>query len=220
MLKLSSCQPKLFKAKFVNLPFKPICSLKFKGMLSSVLEMISTIIPVSLSLENSLREKMIIESYPKKTLLLKQGQVASHVYFINKGIVRAYYYLNNQQVTRLFLKENDIVISALSFLQREPSQEFLETLEDCELAMIHYDDLNALYEEFIDFNRVGRHLIGDYYCKSEKRMMWLKNLSAKEKYELMLKTSPEIFNRVQLKYIATYLGMSIENISRIRSKIK
>lgn len=159
------------------------------------------------------------ECLPKKTLLLKVGDVCSRMYFVEKGFIRAFYSKGNREITSWFMQENEMIIAVSSFYNQKPSTENVELLEDAVLISISFADLQSLYERFPEFNLVGRVLTEKYYCLSEERLANMRMQTTREKYETLLLTYPEIFNRAPLKYIASYLGMKPETISRLRGEI-
>jgi CRP-like cAMP-binding protein len=138
-------------------------------MSARLFELLSSIIPISDKLKSRLNEILILDSFPRKHLLLKKGQVCNNIYFIEKGFVRSYRVKQNREITSWFMKENDVIISVSSFFKREPSLEYLQVLEDSMLCSIHYDQLQSLYREFPEFNIAGRILVERYYVLSEER---------------------------------------------------
>lgn len=159
-----------------------------------------------------------IHDYPKKTILLKEGQVANYACFIIKGLARAFYIDGDKETTRLFMDEGFIITSWVSFQTRTPANENIETLEDSTLACIHYRDLQRLYKEFAEFNINGRLMVEHFWVRSEQRTFMLRKHTAEEKYEFFIQQYPNIYQRVSQRYIATFLGMKEETLSRVRAK--
>jgi CRP-like cAMP-binding protein len=190
-------------------------------MLSEVLiQSISKIHPLSQTLIERLSEVTHQVTFPRKTCLLDHGEVCDKVYFIEKGLARAFYLKKDQEITSWFMQENDFIFSVNSFYGQKPSYESMELLEDSILTALGFNDLQSIYKDFHEFNIIGRVLTEYYYTLSEERTFSLRLQSARDRYESLLKMHPEIFNRVPLKYIASYLGMSPETISRLRSRSK
>ncbi|CAL1519144.1 Crp/Fnr family transcriptional regulator [Chitinophaga sp. MM2321] len=187
------------------------------AMNNPVLEMISQIIPVTEAFVVDFTSRLQYRSLTKNAILLRQGTICNHMHFVIKGLLRSYYEVGFEDVTNWFLMENDLVISLLSFYRRQPSFETIEALEDCELISIHHDDLMELYGSHVEFNVIGRVLTTEYYCKSEENMLAMRKHNAAEKYKDLMERSPEIIKRVPNKYIASYLSMSEETLSRIKS---
>ena len=149
-------------------------------------------------------------------MLLTDGKICNKVYFIEQGIARAFYYKDDQDTTSWLMKEGDWIISVHSFYGQRPSHENIELLEDSILTSLGYADLQSIYQEFPEFNFVGRVLTEYYYTLSEERAFSLRLQNAEDRYKTLLNTNPEIFNRAPLKYIASYLGITDTSLSRIR----
>jgi CRP/FNR family transcriptional regulator, anaerobic regulatory protein len=184
----------------------------------SLLKFIETIYPVSKELKNDLVKSLLIEQLPKKTLLLKEGHVFSKMYFIEKGLARAYYFDEDKEITSWFMKEGDFVISVHSFYKQAPSKENIELLEDAVLASITYAQLQELYKKHLEFNFISRVLTEHYYSLSEERIFAMRQMTAQHRFDFFNKAYPEILSRVPLKQIATFLRMTPETLSRLRAQ--
>lgn len=172
----------------------------------------------SQALINFLEEHTEIIYYPKKTKLLKEGQISQHIYFILSGSIRIHSYDregNNQTSSLLF--ENDLVLSVFSFFSNKPSVEAIETIEDCEIIRISKKQLEKIYEDFPEFNHFGRRMTEEYYINSEKRIYNLRMLSAKDRYFQFTAENKQVLKRIPLIYIASYLGINLSTLSRIRA---
>ncbi|GAA4209306.1 Crp/Fnr family transcriptional regulator [Pedobacter jeongneungensis] len=153
----------------------------------------------------------------RKTILLNAGESSNTIYFIVSGAARVYY-LNKdgKQTNTWFLFENELLISVYGFFTAQPSFEYIETLEDSVLIAVKREKLDEMYLQFMEFNFIGRKLTEYYYIRNEIQANDLRMLSAKERYGQLLKRSPQLFQRVSLGHIASYLGISQETLSRIR----
>ena len=187
-------------------------------MSTALFGIFNSIIPMSDKLVERLNETLCSETVPKKYFLLKEGQVSNHIYFIEKGFIRSYYEKDLKEVTSWFMKEYDIIISVNSFYNRTVSHESIQTLEESTVYFIHYNELQRLYKDFIEFNIIGRIFTERYYTLSEERLYSMRKQSAEEKFYFLLDKHPEIIKRAPLGYIASYLGISLETLSRIRSR--
>jgi CRP-like cAMP-binding protein len=185
-----------------------------------LLQTISKIYPPSDALTKRLAQVTEQIALPKKTLLLSQGKICDKVYFIEKGTARAFYFKSHQEITSWFMQESDLIISVHSFYGQRPSYENIELLEDSILTSLGYAELQSIYQDYPEFNFIGRVLTEHYYTLSEERTFSLRLQSIQDRYKTLLRTQPEIFNRVQLKYIASYLGMTPESLSRLRARVK
>ncbi len=187
-------------------------------IIRDALKFFNSIIPISTELEQKLSDSLQTKKFPKKYLLHKQGQVCNYIYFIEKGFLRSYYINHDKEITGWFMKENDIIISVNSFFTRNPSYEWIQTIEESTLHYIHYDELQKIYKEFKEFNFIGRTLTEIYYTKSEERLYEMRCHTAKERFQFLLDKHPYIVKRAPVGSIASYLGISLETLSRLRSR--
>lgn len=188
------------------------------SMKENLFAFLDTIHPLSEELKSQLAFYLKTREFKKKSYLLKEGQVCDYIYFIELGLVRSFYTKNGNEICSWFMKENDVIISVDSFYRRKPSNEFVEAIEDTIVHYIHYDELQSLYKKFIEFNIIGRVLTEKYYQLSEERLFSIRKQKAVDRYNYLLEHHPEILQRVPRTYIASYLGITLETLSRIHKK--
>ena len=167
------------------------------------------------ALENCLIEKVI----SKNTILVEAGKVCRHLYFLERGAVRGFYDLDGKMVTHWFAFENDFFTSFHSFITQQPAVENIQAMEGSILWMISKTDLNSLLERFHQLEKLLRLSYEKYYIRLEERFVNAQFKTATERYAQLLNQAPHISERVPLGYIASYLGISQETLSRIRSRI-
>ncbi len=188
-------------------------------MLSPLFNFISNIKPISNELKELLAQKLEIIEVPKKTLLLREGQTCNHIHVVVSGLLRMYYMKDGEEVCSRFIDESLMAISVKSFYSRQPGDEYIETLEPCILARIHKDELELIYKEHDEFNYIARVITEQYFIRSEERQYLLRKQSAEERYLYFMDNYPHLLQRVPLTYIASYIGLTLETLSRIRKKI-
>jgi hypothetical protein len=105
-----------------------------------------------------------------------------------------------------------------SYYTRKPGYENIVALEDTVLVSLHYDHMQLLYNRHPVFNYIGRVITEKYLYLLEIEVFYLRKQKAEDKYQYILKYFPELLQRVPLKYLATYMGMNFETLSRIRAK--
>lgn len=161
-------------------------------------------------------EHRIIE---KNAYFSKAGLISDHIGFVTKGLLRSFYTVKAKETTSFFLTPGDVAAALLSFIKVQPAIENIQALEDSEMLIISRKKLHKLYENNWKWQQVGRVLIENYYVSMEQRTITLQSQTAQERYAQFLNDYPEIIKKVPLHYIASYLGMSPETLSRVRKSI-
>lgn len=174
--------------------------------------------PLSSGIEVYLKEHVTACSAAKRKLILKEGAMCNYIYFLVKGAVRGFVREAQKDITTWIVVENELVSSILSLDNPAPAIENIQALENCELLALSFDSLNELYFRFPEFNLVARKLLQRYYGDAERRAFIARLTKAENKYRHFLLLHPPLANRIPLKYIASYLGMTLETLSRIRKK--
>lgn len=154
----------------------------------------------------------------KGSYLLKPGEYCQHYYYIHKGVLRSFLKFGRKEITIWINPENEITTSIRSISNNKPSDEFIHALEDCELVSIPFPAMQQLYEQFPEMNIIGRKLLEEYYAASEERVYICRIPDAGSRYSHFIETRPELVNRIPLKYVASYLGMTLETLSRLRAR--
>jgi len=152
----------------------------------------------------------------KGTQLLRNGENCNYFYFVNKGILRSYYFQEDKEITNWFALENDFATSIYSFISRNQAYECIEALEDTELEMLSNSSLQEIYNTFPETERTGRLIIENYYINLEERVVSIQFKTAKERYDRLISRYPQIILRAPMGTIASYLGITQETLSRIR----
>jgi CRP-like cAMP-binding protein len=185
--------------------------------MNDFIELLNAIYPLSTAFKEDLTALLKEKKLQKKEYLLKSGHVCRNICFIKKGLVRCFYNRGDMEICSWFMKEGDFIISVESFFTQKESFESIQALEDCEMYCIEYVELQLLYKKFPEFNFIGRILTEKYYVLSEQRLYSLRMQRSSERYQFIMNNYPELIQRVPSKYIASYLGVSEETMSRIRS---
>jgi CRP-like cAMP-binding protein len=174
--------------------------------------------PLNREIEAYLQERITAHSVRKRKLLLKEGFPCEHVYFIIKGAIRGFTREGPKDITTWINVENQLISSIYNLNERTPSLENIQALENCELLALTYADLEALYILYPETNVLARKLLQVYYADAEKRAFIARLTKAENKYRHFLLLHEPLSNRIPLKYIASYLGMTLETLSRVRKK--
>lgn len=185
--------------------------------MKELLTYLNSLHPLSKGANDYLLEHLKRIIVPRKKFILKQHRICYNIYFVESGLLRCFYIKNEKEVNSWFMKEGDVIISVESFLNQSPGYENIQAVEESILHYITYVELQYLYHSFPEFNFVGRILLEKYYKLSEQRLYSLRMQKAADKYKFIMEYFPQIILRVPSKYIASYLGITEETLSRIRA---
>ena len=186
----------------------------------TITEIINQIHPISVESREKIANLFEEVNYPKSQIILKSNRVETNLYFIKKGLVRAFTYQNDQEITFWFGKENDIVLSMRSFIESKSAYENIELLENSVFYKINTNLLKDLFLDDLELANWGRRLFEIELLKTEERLISRQISTAKERYNDLMKNFPEYLMRIPLGYIASYLGITQVSLSRIRAEIK
>lgn len=156
----------------------------------------------------------------RKHILTAKGQVEKNVYIISKGLARKFFYKNKTEIITQIAKEQDLVCSSVSFLSQQPSEYVVETLEPCTLFAMSYENLQKLYAWGHHMNRLGRLITLDWLLQKE---IWEHDRlrhQPRERFIRFMNENSELVQRVQQKYLASYLNMKPETFSRYKHLLR
>ncbi|HEV7333276.1 MAG TPA: Crp/Fnr family transcriptional regulator [Flavisolibacter sp.] len=171
------------------------------------------------------KEKQVLEDaftfrqVPKKFVLTEEGKIARELYFIVKGLVRLYYTKDGEEITGFIFREGLFASSYDSFLRQAPSNQTLETLEDCDLLVISYNRLQQLYEELPKMNIVVRKIAEQRFINAQQVLSSFILDSPEERYRKFAAQHGDLLLRVPHHMIASYLGITPVSLSRIRKRM-
>ncbi|WP_027420562.1 Crp/Fnr family transcriptional regulator [Crocinitomix catalasitica] len=155
----------------------------------------------------------------KNSTLVREGQFSDKTYFIIQGCARAYYLKDGKDVSDWFAFENDFISSINSFFLNVPSPHFIELLEDSVLLEISRSNIEKLEHLHPDFERLTKVVVVKTMLSQQERIVSMQFHSAEQKYENILASHPNINKRVPLTHIASFIGITLETLSRIRKKL-
>lgn len=174
-----------------------------------------------LSLSSACKEELFKLSktltVDKDVKIVNEGQYSDKSYFIAKGSARAFYLKDGKDVTDWFAFENDFICSINSFFLNIPSPHFIEVLEPSILLEISRDSVDYLSEKYREFDKLSKIVITKTMLQQQQRIVSLQFETASQKYNNILKIRQDITQRVPLTHIASYLGITLETLSRIRN---
>jgi CRP-like cAMP-binding protein len=159
------------------------------------------------------------KTFKKGDLLLRQDQICSKSYLIKQGVVRKYYLNNGKEMTTELLFENDIAVSFQSYTLQQPSREMMQALTDVKVSATDYEVFQKAKKNHPKLVVLDLMMTEYHTIWLEERLFQFHTLSATDRYLLLIKEHPHFIQHVSLTHIASYLGISLETLSRIRAKI-
>jgi len=183
-----------------------------------LVEFINKIYPLTDEIMEFMSSRTTFKKIKKGKFLLKPGEYCKEYYYIHKGILRSYIKYGEKEITIWINPEGEITTSIRSIAGGRESDEFIQVIENCELVVIPFDAMQELYDRFPEMNKVGRMLLEEYYAESEERVYIARLPNAQARYQHFINSRPELLNRIPLKYVASYLGITLETLSRLRAK--
>lgn len=157
----------------------------------------------------------------KGELLLHNGDICNEIYFINKGLLRAFYHTDKGvEFTRLIKTENEFCSNLQSFSARKPSLENIQALEDSTILVITYEDFVKFINSSSNGMSIYRKILEEFQSFHITRFEFLTSNSAQNKVHLFLKSQANLAQRISSKVAASYLQMTPETYSRIKNKLK
>jgi len=163
--------------------------------------------------------KLVRQEFPKKSVLLKTGQTEKYLSFLQSGIIRFFIPQEEKDITFSFAFDNNFVSAYDSFLTQSPSVYHVETLSATVLWRLTYQDLQIIYQQTQIGNTIGRLAGEDLFLKKSRRELSLLNDTAEQRYLNLFTEQPHLIKEIPLKYIASYIGITPQALSRIRKRI-
>ncbi|MBL7859365.1 MAG: Crp/Fnr family transcriptional regulator [Cyclobacteriaceae bacterium] len=170
--------------------------------------------------EWQLHQSLLTRRFLKKgEFILRQGEVCDHVTFINKGHFRVYSLVEGEELTTNFAFEGNYITDYSSFVSRQPSVDNIVAMDDAELLQLRYDQLQSAYDSSPVWQKFGR-MMAEYiliFVVQRNRNMLFN--TPEERYLKLIKDRPKVMERIPQQYIASYLGIKPESLSRIRKRL-
>lgn len=158
-------------------------------------------------------------TFPKGSFLVKQGEICRNSYLIESGVARKFYQSDTKEITTALYFENDLAICFSSYARQEASTEFIQVLSDVRASAISYDEFQTAKKRHPVLLELDLMLTEFQTMWLEERLFQFQTLSATERYKLLLQKDARVIQAVPVTIVASYLGISIETLSRIRAKM-
>jgi CRP/FNR family transcriptional regulator, anaerobic regulatory protein len=159
------------------------------------------------------------KSLKKGEFWVKEGEFNADMLFVNKGMLRSYFIKDEIEKTFDLTIENQLVTCTYCYSFELPSKDFIQAVEDTYLCIISKDNLDALYAQSVKWERLSRILFEGYTIGQEIRLRSFIAETAQERYEKLAEQHPELIQRTPQIYLANFLGITPQSLSRLRRKI-
>lgn len=173
---------------------------------------------------NKEEEGLIKTSFKPRTLakgefFLKEGEINKHISFIKSGLVRYFVYKNEEESTFMFAKEGEFIGDYQSFNQHIPTIQNIQAIEDCELLVIDYPDVQNIFNNTQYGNLLGRIIIEQRFDVMVNQLLSIYLQNQEERYKHFVATYAELTQKIPQYLIASYVGVKPESLSRIRKRL-
>lgn len=159
-----------------------------------------------------------VQAVAKKDFVLHQGDICKTINFVNRGTLRAFFTdQESRESTIMFAVEDWWITDMYCFLKQSPAMLSIQAIEDSAILKLSKHDLDALYEKVPKFERFFRILMQNAYVREQVRVLENLSLTAEERYNNFIKKYPQVVQQVTQKQIASYLGITPEFLSTLRS---
>ena len=188
-------------------------------MYSQLKKSIEKIIQLSTKEWSIVENAFTFRQISKNFLLQEERKTAKEIYFINKGILRLFYNKDGEEITAFIFSENLFASSYQSFLEQSPSNQLIESLEESELLVTTYSQIQNLYQTIPKFNFLARIVAEQRFINAQKILSSFILDTPEQRYVKFSKENPDILQRVPQHIIASFLGITAVSLSRIRKRI-
>lgn len=160
---------------------------------------------------------LVPRKYQKGEVILKEGDVCENIYWVARGLVRQFYYKNEKELTEYMATENMIFMSIESLFKEQPSRQQIQALEPTILFALPKKSLEREAVRNVNIQMLYRKILEESLIISQVHADMLRFESAQERYAKLVKRQPQLVLRAPLVYIASYLQMTPETLSRVRT---
>lgn len=188
-------------------------------MINHLINHLHQLAPLTEVEKEFLRTHVPIQTFQKKELLLTEGAISKAFYFVISGCVRWYYLTETEEKTAFFYTENTFISSYESFTKQKPANHYLQAIETTHVATIYYETAYKILELFPKFEFLSRALMEEELIIYQDIVASFVAYNPAQRYLNFLEKQPDLLQRIPQHYIATYLGVTPETLSRIRRRV-
>jgi CRP-like cAMP-binding protein len=174
--------------------------------------------PLESEVAEELFQKSKIKTFQKGELLLQPGRVCRHLFFINEGFAKIFFFSDDKEFIMRFFPENILFTAFASYLTQTPSNHIIMALEPTTVTLIRQSDMEELCKKHHCMETFFRKLVSIASVKMTKRISEMLEKNATTSYKLFVKENSEILQKISLGDLAKYLGITQQSLSRIRTQ--
>lgn len=186
---------------------------------NQIREFINFLVPINTNDWEEFSNRLYYKKFQKNDILLQAGEVENYMYFMVSGISRIFQQKNDIEYTLRFDFPISVFNSYASFISQKPSLINVQALSDLKAFRMSYADMQSLYDVSKNADRVGRRMLELLYLQREMKELQLHSKTAEDYYCELIKDNAQLTEQIPQKYLASYLGITPESLSRIKKKI-
>ena len=187
-------------------------------MYLKLLELINQITDLEEKEVELIKNSFKLLQLPKGEFFLEAGKINKHVGFLNNGLVRYFVYKDEEESTFEFTKEGEFIADYQSFNNKAKSVQNIQAIEDCEILIINYDNVQTIFNSTKKGNLIGRHIIEHRFDIMVNQLLAIYMQNHEERYQNFIKHYSDLSQRIPQYLIASYVGIKPESLSRIRRR--
>lgn len=179
---------------------------------------LSSIHPINRDFRKAVEKRITPLSLPGNYMLLEATRIAECAYFLEEGLAMSYMFIDGKKQVEWIWNSDQILLSARSFFEQVPSQEFIQLRRDSKLFCITHPAVLELFDTYDEAHFIYRVIMNQYYEHSRERTRDLQNLTALKRYEKLIGTIPRVEQYVSQEDIASYIGIAPATFSRLKGR--
>jgi CRP-like cAMP-binding protein len=185
---------------------------------NELIDYLSSYMPLNEDEKRAIVDLDVFRSYKKNTILVKEGQMCNYAYFVIKGCIRRYYIIDGEEKTTAFYTEMES-LTPQSFLKQKPSEYYVGSVEDVILIVSNNEMEKIMFEKFPRFETLCRILTEQLVAQNQATFDEFKTSSPEQRYLQLVSSRPDLIQRVPQHQLASYLGITPQSLSRMRSRL-
>ena len=187
-------------------------------MHSNLLKLLQRIVDLDKEEEELIKSSFKPLSLSKHDYFLKADEVNKYIGFLEKGLVRYFVYKDDEESTFEFTKEGEFIADYQSFNNRTTSIQNIQAIEDCEMLIINYDNVQTIFNTTKNGNLIGRHIIEHRFDIMVNQLLAIYMQNQEERYKKFVEHYSDLTQRIPQYLIASYVGVKPQSLSRIRRR--